>query len=577
MLRGGKRAGQNLILLLQFQLKTDTIAYRPLSFHVLHFTSLSSLNTKKINSYKIALAVSSGVLLTLSFPKAGIFWLAWFALVPLLIALGNLSPKNSFILGFYAGLIHYLTLIYWLAHTMKTYGHLPLYQCLPVLVLLSAYLALYPAVFSMLANRLCPTPLSGLITIPCLWVFLEYLRAVLFTGFPWELLGYTQFKVLPLIQIADILGVYGVSFCIVLGNVTVFLVILCLTGKNWLAKKVARRLAGESIAAFVIIFGLVWFYGIRQIQSTDQIASNAPLAKIAVVQGNIDQAVKWDPAFQYDSTIKYISLSLEAKKQKPDLVVWPETATPFYFLSNTTMSQMVKKGIHDIGADFLIGSPSFRSGQNGVEYYNSAYLVGAKGTVLGQYDKAHLVPFGEYIPFKKWLPFLSKMVAGVGDFHPGEKGLTIPWKNYSLGVQICYEIIFPQLSRAMTQNHAALLVNITNDAWYGRTSAPYQHFSMAVFRAVENRRSLVRSANTGISGFIDPAGRIIASTPIFEDALLTHTVPLLQTATYYSQVGDLFATCCLAVTLLSAIYAFLRNLIAIRPSEKLVDTNRLYC
>ena len=250
---------------------------------------------------------------------------------------------------------------------------------------------------------------------------------------------------------------------------------------------------------------------------------------------------------------------MRAKKHTPDLVVWPETATPFYFLNQAELTQMVKKGIRDTGADFLIGSPSFRSKKKGVEYYNSAYLIGAQGNLYGRYDKAHLVPFGEYVPLKKWLPFINKIVEGVGDFRPGREGHTLPWKNYRLGIQICYEIIFPGLSRSMAQNNADLLVNITNDAWYGRSSAPYQHFSMAIFRAVENRRSLIRSANTGISGFVDPAGRIVASTKLFEDALITRKMPLLQTTTIYTRIGDLFALLCLAATLTVALYALVRH------------------
>jgi apolipoprotein N-acyltransferase len=281
---------------------------------------------------------------------------------------------------------------------------------------------------------------------------------------------------------------------------------------------------------------------------------NSPKIKVAIIQGNIDQAKKWDPAFQRTSTEKYIRLSLSTKKYQPDLVVWPETATPFYFLHNAELSKMVKKGIHDTGTDFLIGSPSFNLRDNRVEYYNSAYLIGPEGNVYGRYDKAHLVPFGEYVPFKKWLPFIDKMVEGVGDFMPGIKGKTIKWGDYRLGVQICYEIIFPHLSRAMIINHASLLVNITNDAWYGRSSAPNQHFSMAVFRAVENRRSIIRSANTGISGFIDPSGKIIAATPLFEEAAITRSVPIFEEMTVYSRFGDLFAMACLGVTLVAGFW-----------------------
>ena len=185
-------------------------------------------------------------------------------------------------------------------------------------------------------------------------------------------------------------------------------------------------------------------------------------------------------------------MCIRDRDQNPDLVVWPETATPFYFLSNTRLSGMVKKGVRLAGSSFLIGSPAFTSKGNILRYYNSAYLLNPDGRVSAKYDKAHLVPFGEYVPFKKWVPFLGKIVENVGDFKTGRKGDTLRWGNHRLGVQICFEVIFPKLSRAMVQNGANLLVNITNDAWFGRTSAPYQHFSMAVFRAVENKRSLIR-------------------------------------------------------------------------------------
>ena len=201
----------------------------------------------------------------------------------------------------------------------------------------------------------------------------------------------------------------------------------------------------------------------------------------------------------------------------------------------------------------MIGSPSFVRKDTSIEYYNSAYLVGPDGKPLGKYDKVHLVPFGEYIPFHNWLPFLGKMVTAVGDFRPGKQGKVIEWDKCRLGVQICYEIIFPNLSRALVKNKADVLVNITNDAWYGRTGAPYQHFSMAVFRAVENRRSLVRSANTGISGFIDPVGRIIGKTNIFENAVLTRSVPVIHTTTLYTRFGDVFAMLCFAVAALAGL------------------------
>ncbi|MCX5883189.1 MAG: apolipoprotein N-acyltransferase, partial [Deltaproteobacteria bacterium] len=184
------------------------------------------------------------------------------------------------------------------------------------------------------------------------------------------------------------------------------------------------------------------------------------------------------------------------------------------------------------------------------DFFNSAFLIDPNGNVAGKYDKVHLVPFGEYVPFQEWFPFIGKIVEEVGDFKSGRKGQTLIWGEFPLGIQICYEMIFPDLSREMARNQAAFLINMTNDAWYGKTSAPYQHFSMAVFRAVENRRSLIRSANTGISGFIDPAGRIIASTPLYEEAVITRSLPVLTTESFYTRYGDVFALTCMAISIL---------------------------
>ena len=361
-------------------------------------------------------------------------------------------------------------------------------------------------------------------------------------------MGYTQFNMLHIIQISDLFGVYGVSFCIVLSNTAGFLIYLCLMDKHWEGKRVQTKTAAGAMAAFVVILGAVFLYGKWRINNIHELALMSPSSKVTIVQGNIDQAQKWDPAFQRSSTLKYIRLSLLSKHLQTDLVVWPETATPFYFMHDTELSKLVLRGIHEIGTDFLIGSPAFTLKNNKIEYYNSAFLVDAAGKVNGRYDKTHLVPFGEYVPMKKWLPFVSKMVEAVGDFDTGEKGQTIKWQKSNIGILICYEIIFPALSRAMVQNHASLLVNLTNDAWYGRSSAPYQHFSMAVFRAVENRRSLVRAANTGISGFIEPTGKVIETTQIFKDAVITQKIPMLQVETLYSRFGDVFAMACLGLS-----------------------------
>jgi apolipoprotein N-acyltransferase len=500
------------------------------------------------------LAALSGLLLTGAFPKIGLEWLAWFALVPLLAAIANLSARGSFRIGFITGLVHYLSLLYWVVPVMRTYGYLPLYLSVVILFLFAAVLAFFPAVFSMTLAAIGVTPLRCLITMPLLWVALEYIRTFIFTGFPWALLGYSQYLRHHLIQIADLFGTYGVSFLIVLANAAVFLTITYISRKTWHSKPVTKPLLVGASLLFAAGFLLTWIYGAWQIKATDNLMAAAPAARVAVIQGNIDQSVKWNPEFQ-DATIKtYQRLSLAEKSENPDLIVWPESATPFFLFYNKRPTENVLAGIQQAGSDFLIGSPSFLRRDESVIYHNSAYLISPGSKNISKYDKAHLVPYGEYVPFKKWLPFLGKLVAQVGDFRPGTPGKTLLWEKNALGVQICYEIIFPGLSRAMVKNDAVLLINITNDAWFGTTSGPYQHFSMTIFRAVENRRALARAANTGISGFIDPVGRILASTQLLEEAAVTRTLPLIRKKTFYTRFGDLLALACLTGTIFVILF-----------------------
>jgi len=495
-------------------------------------------------------SAASGLLLTGAFPGIGASYLAWIAFMPLLIALRGLSFWEGFRCGCIAGMVHYLSLLYWLVPTMGTYGPLPLYLSLPLLVLLGAYLSLFPALFSGGITRLPQSPTSLLFGIPGLWVFLEYLRSVLFTGFPWELIGYSQVNRLHLIQISDIFGVYGVSFLILFGNAAL----------HNLYRFRNRRSNGKFNAALMsplaaaVLVGLAWGYGAFRIRETDAMAAAAEKVRIAVVQGNIEQTLKWDSRYQAASIQKYLDLTRRAAAGTADLVVWPETATPFYFLQEAALSEQVLEGLRGLSPDFLIGSPVFEPRDGRIAYFNSAYLIDSKGKPFGRYDKAHLVPYGEYVPLKRWMPFLGKMVAHVGDFEAGAQGKVIDWRGRPLGTLICYEIIFPYLSRAQSRNGAQVLINITNDAWYGDTSAPHQHFLMAVFRAVENRRTLVRSANTGISGFIDPVGRILADTPLFQEAVKTREVPLLRKTSPYARFGDWFPLACAGLTALAGAF-----------------------
>jgi apolipoprotein N-acyltransferase len=505
-------------------------------------------------------AVLSGLLLTGAFPKINLDGLAWVALVPLLWSLNGAGPGEAFRRGFAFGLAHYLSLLYWLVPTMVIYGHLPAVLAVGILFLFAAILsALSVAPMAWAFGLSAATPLKALFLFAPMWVGAEYLRSFLFTGFPWELFGYSQHRRLHLIQISDIFGVYGVSGLLAFANIAVFLLALKGFRRPWYGRPVAARTAFIGLAAAVLLCALTVAYSDFRLAETDRLAQAAPTGKVAAIQGNIAQSQKWDPAFQKATIEQYLRLSLSTREHKPDLIVWPESAAPFYFTAEVPPTRRVLEGVARTGAYFLIGAPSVNSAAGNVQYYNSAYLVGPSGEVLGRYDKAHLVPFGEYTPYKEYLPFLGKIVEHVGDFVPGREGQTLDWMGHPLGVQICYEIIFPSLSRAMVANGAKLLVTITNDAWYGKTAGPYQHFSLAVLRAVENRRALVRAANTGISGFIDPAGRVLDPTPLEEEAVAVRSLPLMDVRTIYNRIGDAFGAGCLGAALLAVIATWRQN------------------
>jgi len=507
------------------------------------------------------LVLLSGLLLTCSFPKVGADRVAWFALVPMLLALKDLQIGGAFRVGLATGAVHYLTLLYWLIPMMETYGRIPLWLGACIIFLFALYLGLYLAVLSAILKKFCIRPFHVLMMVPVLVVSFEYLRTFLFSGFPWGLLGYSQYRHLFLIQVSDLTGVYGVSFLVAWVNGALFLLLLHFIHERWGDLPISKTTVFGSASLTAVLLAAVLLYGKQRIETMDEIQSNATSATISVIQGNIDQSKKWDAAYQQATVDQYLRLSQSASSESPELVVWPETATPFYFLSRYRMdlTRRIQERIKKSGACFLVGSPSYERNDGRIEYYNSAYLLNPEGNPIGKYNKVHLVPYGEYIPLKKWFPFLGKLTAQVGDFTSGKKGSILTWRENGIGIQICFEVIFPDLVRAMAKNKAALFVNVTNDAWFGTSSGPYQHFSMTIFRSVENKRALVRSANTGISGFIDPCGRILGVIPLCREATLTRTMPFMKIKTLYMMIGDLFAWICLASASVFIAFRFIRT------------------
>jgi apolipoprotein N-acyltransferase len=310
---------------------------------------------------------------------------------------------------------------------------------------------------------------------------------------------------------------------------------------KWGKSRISLKTAGAGLAAALVCVALFQVYGIKRLDHVRLEMEKAPKIAISVVQGNIEQQFKWDPSIAMATAEKYLALSQKAAEQGAQFVIWPETALPFYFLRELELSAIVFEGIRQSNVPFLVGSPAVEPYRTGRAFYNRVFLVMPDGRVAGYYDKVHLVPWGEYVPLKKWMPFIGKLTHQVGDYSSGKAGKTLTFDNVKVGVLICYEVIFPDLSRAVAKNGANLLVTVTNDAWFGLSSAPYQHFSMAALRSVETKKALARAANTGISGFVMPDGAIVETSELFVEGVFTQSLPLLEGKTLYVRYGDWFA------------------------------------
>lgn len=472
------------------------------------------------------LAGLTGALLVCAFPKPDLGLIAFVALVPLLISIRQAKWRKAAGLGFIAGLIFFAGSLYWITPTVVQYGSLPWAVALGILLLLAGYLAIYFAGFAAGVAFLGQNGVIFVLFTGGLWVTFELLRSRLLIGFPWNLLGHSQYQNLPLIQIADATGVYGISFVVAAVNAGI--------ADGLVAHHGWRKRASSFATAGLLVSGAV-IYG-----WVDQPRIPRPEIRVALLQGNISQDIKWDPRFQDETMAAYQNLTLAQTRFHPDLVIWPETAVPF-FLRHDQRLVSVEKLADEINSSLLVSAPD-RDGRASPRYTVSAFLIKPKIGITSTYDKIRLVPFGEYVPLKRILFFVTKLTQGaVGEFSPGTQMTVFPIPAGKFSVSISYEIYFATDVRRFVQKGAEFLVNITNDAWYGRSAAPYQHLSMVVFRAVENRRYLVRAANTGISAIVDPNGRIVSRSDLFESTAVRGTITANSDLTFYARYGDIFA------------------------------------
>ena len=430
-------------------------------------------------TFGFLLPVLSGIVCGLPFDLSNLWLFCWFGFLPLFIVLENKNPVLSFLISYAAGVAFWLTSIFWLMHVT-----------LPGMFILVLYLAVYFGIFGAIFSLVSSYRASiAVIALPCAWVILEYLRSNLLTGFPWSLLGYSQYKNTALIQIADITGAWGVSFLVMFINAALYFGIIK-------KKNIKFLIAAAVCLCACLAYGIFRAHAISSLKARD--------VKISVIQGNIKQELKWDPDAREIIMDRYLGLSRQAAKDAPSLIVWPEASLPVILEEEPDYFERVKGLEKEIRIPLLLGAVRSRQGN----YYNSAILLSRDSSIEASYDKVHLVPFGEYIPLRKVFRFLET-IAPIGDITPGRE-FTVFKGDAPFSVLICFEDLFPGLSGAFRAAGAEMLINITNDAWYKMTPAAYQHLAASVFRAVEFRLPVARAANTGVTCVIDNTGRIVS-------------------------------------------------------------------
>ncbi len=477
----------------------------------------------------IALCVLSAGLLVISYPQIEWWPLAWVALVPWLWAIEGKSARAAFALSYGTGFIFFGGTVGWLVYV--TY---------PGAFLMAAFLALYVALFGLAFHYFRKLPTTPRVfVLAATWVCLEFIRSNLFTGFGWVTLGHSQYKNLFLIQIADITGVYGVSFLVMLVNLLVFE-----TLKSGSDIASIRKIQILTCVLLVAALG----YGLWTVSRGTPSSS----VNIGIVQPNVAQSIKWEPQLRDVIVRKHIGLSRLLQGQNLDMIVWPETAMPGITWESPALLEEIRQTAIQLKTAILFGAIT----EENSHYFNSALAFSRDGVLTGRYDKIHLVPFGEYLPLRPWLGWINQFVA-LDDFTSGKEYTLLeagcPQKAFA--TLICFEDTLSYLRRNFTNAGAKFFVNMTNDAWFQDTKAPFLHLQAAVLGCVENKRALVRSANTGVSVLIDPFGRMVSAVQdphgkkTFISGVASARLPLMEGKTVYTKYGDIFTYLCFACIL----------------------------
>jgi apolipoprotein N-acyltransferase len=454
---------------------------------------------------------------------------------------GGVKPIRVFLLGVTTGVVYFAGTLYWIGGVMAQHGGIPSIGAYALMLGLSLQLALFVGLFAWLLSRAVGRfGLTGVWLAPWLWVASEWLRAWLGWNFPWVLLGSAQASVVPVAQLASVTGVYGLSA----------LTALVSTAGAVLA--ISQRPQDRRSVLFVGLLVLAVIGGGAYRVSRGSLTTSGTPMRVGLLQGNVPQDAKWNPIFRDAILDRYVGLSRQALATGAQLVIWPEASTPFPFERDEQASAPIRRLAAQTHVPFVIGTDEVepRTADHPEQLYNTAVIVGSDGRSRDTYRKVRLVPFGEYVPYRRLLFFVGPLVESVGDFLPGNEFKVFDVEGTRFSVAICYEAVYASIAEEFVNRGSELLTTITNDAWFERSSAAYQHFDQAALRAVEQGRYLVRAANTGISGAVDPYGRVIARTPLFEATTITVDVRLLSDRTIYNRIGDVVAWLSLAVAAL---------------------------
>ncbi len=479
-------------------------------------------------------ALLSALLFAASFPPLDLGWLGLVALVPVLLAAERTG--RPFLAGWLAGWLGFTGVVWWVYYAMAHYGGIPPLAAVPLTLLLTAAMACFwgLALWARARLRAAFPRLPDIVVVPVAWTAAEYLRAILpDLEFPWALLGHTQYLHGRILQVADLGGVWALTLLAAAANAGVASLLADPRGRGWVR---GRRPALSALALLLAAAA----YGQWRLGEPGPPAG----MRVAVVQGNVPQGVKWNPDFREDTFASHVELTRQAAAAGADLVVWSESATAFVYQREPRYQERIAELAREIGAPLLFGTVGIEIDGGRRTYRNRAYLIDAAGEEVGHYDKQQLVPFGEFVPFQRALFFAKPLVQAVGNFRPGPGPTLLDVPGARLGTLVCYEVVFPDLVRRFAAAGATLLVNITNDAWYERSAASAQQLANLVLRAVETRRPVARSANTGISGFVDAKGRILLGTDLFVRGQWVADLAPGSGTTLYVRFGDWLARAC---------------------------------